>query len=130
MTWLGLACNVIILFILKITTIDQNFAYLVKFNQLMILFNIMPIFPLDGYRFLNDLLHLDKKPYLEEIILTLGIGLLLILLIIFLLFKFYGLIIVLIYLIYLNLHKIKKNKNLTALYYQQMMYEMSIYKAK
>lgn len=89
----------------------------------MLIFNLLPIFPLDGYRILTDICKFDKNIYLNEIILYVNSFIILLLLITAFIFKIYGIMVIFIYLFYLNIKKnfqinIKKNINLSLLKYE------------
>lgn len=86
----------------------------------MIVFNLLPIFPLDGYRFIEDVCILIK-----EIFIYGGILILLFVMISTFIMGYYGIIAICIYLIYLNILKLLQNKRLEKQYYYQMMYEMT-----
>lgn len=109
----GVGANLLIIIFLKLININQ--AYLVYYNILMILFNLIPIIPLDGYQILNDiLLNIYDEEYTFVIIKTIDICCLIILGIIFVWFKIYGLIFIWIFLFYklikynIDIQKIKK----------------------
>lgn len=85
----------------------------------MLLFNIIPIFPLDGYRIISDLF---DNIYLKEIFIYLGIFITIVILILAFIFSQFGFIIVCIYLINLNIFKIREITNQKKLIKNQVMY--------
>ena len=91
----------------------------------MIVFNLLPIFPLDCYRFIEDVCILNKKILIKEIFIYGGILILLFVMISTFIMGYYGIIAICIYLIYLNILKLLQNKRLEKQYYYQMMYEMT-----
>ena len=66
----GVAVNGLILILLRYL---DNFYYqdiLIKYNQLLIIFNLLPVYPLDGYRFIEAVLRLKDNPFLEQKVLN------------------------------------------------------------
>ena len=90
----------------------------------MICFNLLPIYPLDGYRIINNLFLFFLYRYLIRQILFLSSLIVCIISIIFsLIFKLYGVIIIFLVLVYLNVvnyikvQKEEKIKHLVVLYH-------------
>ena len=63
----GITTNILLIVILKQFESILIIKTLIKFNKIMILFNIIPIFPLDGYRIIEDLI--NNNIIFEEIYL-------------------------------------------------------------
>jgi len=62
----GVIINGVILILLKYL---DNFYYqdiLIKYNKLLIVFNLLPIYPLDGYRFLEAIFKIKNDPFFEQ----------------------------------------------------------------
>lgn len=91
----------------------------------MILFNLLPIFPLDGYRLIFDLF--NKNLYVEEVIIYFGILIEVFSLIIFYIFNIYGFIFIFLYLFFLSLSKIRQINLKKKVINYQMKYELSKY---
>ena len=90
----------------------------------MIYFNLLPVYPLDGYRIVNNLFANFKYKYLIQQIIFLSSLLICMTSIIFsLIFKIYGVIIIFLVLVYLNIvnyikvQKEEKIKHLVVLYH-------------
>ena len=90
----------------------------------MICFNLLPIYPLDGYRIINNLFVNFKYRYLIRQIIFLSSLIVCMISIIFsLIFKLYGVIIIFLVLVYLNVvnyikvQKEEKIKHLVVLYH-------------
>lgn len=90
----------------------------------MICFNLLPIYPLDGYRIINNLFVNFKYRYLiRQIILLSSLIVCMIFIIFSLIFKLYGVIIIFLILVYLNVvnyikvQKEEKIKHLVVLYH-------------
>ena len=90
----------------------------------MICFNLLPIYPLDGYRIINNLFVNFKYRYLIQQIIFLSSLIVCMISIIFsLIFKLYGVIIIFSVLVYLNVvnyikvQKEEKIKHLVVLYH-------------
>lgn len=76
-----------------------------KYSIVMFIFNLIPVFPLDGYRILSNLIN----NYLyEELYIYFGIFLLIVIIFISFIFKIYAFIIISIYLIFVNILKLKE----------------------
>lgn len=96
----GIIANLLIITIIKLLKID-SFNYLISYNIVLIIFNLLPIIPLDGYRLLKDiLLIIYEEEFTFAIIKKIDICCLIMLFIIFLILKLYGLILLLIFLLY------------------------------
>lgn len=90
----------------------------------MICFNLLPIYPLDGYRIINNLFVNFKYRYLiRQIIFLYSLIVCMISIIFSLIFKLYGVIIIFLVLVYLNVvnyikvQKEEKIKHLVVLYH-------------
>lgn len=90
----------------------------------MIYFNLLPIYPLDGYRIINNLFVNFKYRYLiRQIIILSSLIVCMIFIIFSLIFKLYGVIIIFLVLVYLNVvnyikvQKEEKIKHLVVLYH-------------
>lgn len=121
----GITTNVLLIIILKQFDSLLIIKTLIKFNKIMILFNIIPIFPLDGYRIINDLV--NNNILFEEIYLYLSILITIILMIIFYIFKIYGFIFILLYLLKLSIDKLKQTKIRQNVINSQIKYEINKY---
>ena len=88
----GVISNLIIILLIKITNIN-SLNYLVYYNLFIIIFNLIPIIPLDGFRILNDLLSsIYDDNYTFIIIKKIDSFCLIMMLIILLILKIYGVI--------------------------------------
>ncbi len=95
----GVFANLLIIIGLQIFNFNQPF--LISYNLLMIIFNLIPIIPLDGYQVLNDiLLSVYEEEFTFVIIKSIDIICLIILGIILLWLKIYGLFFIWLFLIY------------------------------
>ncbi len=95
----GVITNFIIIIILSI--LNYNFNFLITYNVIMIIFNLIPILPLDGYQILNDvLLTIYEDEYTFVLIKTIDIICLIVLGVVLLLLKIYGLFFIWFFLIY------------------------------
>ena len=87
----GICANILIIIILKYLNI-HSFNYLISYNFCIIIFNLIPIIPLDGFRILNDLLSsIYDDDYTFLLIKRIDLFCLIMLLIILILLKIYGL---------------------------------------
>ena len=96
----GIVGNLIIILFIKLLKIE-SLNYLVTYNFLLIIFNLLPIIPLDGFRILKDTLSLiydDEYTYL--LIKNIDIFCLIMLLIILIIFKLYAQLIIWSFLLY------------------------------
>ncbi|MFA7435562.1 MAG: site-2 protease family protein [Bacilli bacterium] len=66
----GVIVNCILLIFLKYLDSFYYQDILIKYNLLFIVFNLLPIYPLDGYRFLEALLKIKNDPFSEQKILN------------------------------------------------------------
>lgn len=85
----------------------------------MLLFNLIPIFPLDGYRIISELF---DNIYVKEIFVYIGGFILIVILILAFIFSQFGFIIVCIYLMNLNIFKIIEISKQKKLINNQIMY--------
>ena len=121
----GITTNILLIVILKQFESILIIKTLIKFNKIMILFNIIPIFPLDGYRIIEDLI--NNNIIFEEIYLFFSILISIILIIIFYIFKIYGFIFILLYLLKLSINKLKQIKIRQNVINSQIKYEINKY---
>ena len=121
----GITTNVLLIIILKQFDSLLIIKTLIKFNKIMILFNIIPVFPLDGYRIISDLV--NNNILFEEIYLYLSILITIILMIIFYIFKIYGFIFILLYLLKLSIDKLRQTKIRQNVINSQIKYEINKY---
>lgn len=90
----GICANILIIIILKYINIPE-LNYLISYNFCIIIFNLIPIIPLDGFRILNDLLSsIYDDDYTFILIKRIDLFCLIMLLIILLLLKIYGLFLI------------------------------------
>ena len=95
----GVISNLIIILLIKITNI-HSLNYLVYYNLFIIIFNLIPIIPLDGFRILNDLLSsIYDDNYTFILIKKIDSFCLIMMLIILLILKIYGLLLIWCYLL-------------------------------
>ena len=86
----GVISNLIIILLIKISGV-KSLNYLLFYNLFIIIFNLIPIIPLDGFRILNDLLSsIYDDNYTFVIIKKIDFFCLFMMLIILLLLKIYG----------------------------------------
>ncbi|MBE6130795.1 MAG: hypothetical protein E7183_03665 [Erysipelotrichaceae bacterium] len=96
----GICSNILIIIFLKHLNI-VSLNYLVSYNFCIIVFNLIPIIPLDGFRILNDLLlSIYDDDYTFLLIKRIDIFCLIMLLIILLLLRIYGLFLIWCFLLY------------------------------
>ena len=109
----GILVNLIIYFVIKIFKFNvPNTAY--YFNLIMLLINILPIYPLDGYRILSKILNKIFDPeYTFEFLFWISIFFIFLCMLILYFFRIYFVILTLIFLI-INLI-IKRKKELGIL---------------
>ena len=120
----GLANNLILLFVFKKLKLTSTIYY--QFNNMMIIFNIIPIYPLDGYRLIN--LFLSKiydDEYCYHLLAIISMFFLVILFLLLLIFRSLSFGIIILFLIvkqveyYRNYKlKIKQNKILLTNYFK------------
>lgn len=121
----GITTNILLIVILKQFESILIIKTLIKFNKIMILFNIIPIFPLDGYRIIEDLI--NNNIIFEEIYLYFSILVSIILIIVFYVLKIYGFIFILLYLLKLSINKLKQIKIRQNVINSQIKYEINKY---
>lgn len=93
--------------------LKQSFEIIKSYSLMMICFNVIPIYPLDGYRIIKTFLEiLFDIDYVKDICYYLSILLIIILGIIFLIFSKYFYLIIIIYLLFMNFknHQMKVEK--------------------
>jgi stage IV sporulation protein FB len=111
----GIVGNLIIIIFIKLLKIE-SLNYLVTYNFLLIIFNLLPIIPLDGFRILKDTLSLiydDEYTYL--LIKNIDIFCLIMLLIILIIFKLYAQLIIWSFLLYKLINYNIDNKKMQKL---------------
>jgi stage IV sporulation protein FB len=113
----GVISNLIIILLIKITNIN-SLNYLVYYNLFIIIFNLIPIIPLDGFRILNDLLSsIYDDNYTFIIIKKIDSFCLIMMLIILLILKIYGLLLIWCYLLVKYFKYNIDDKKIKNLYY-------------
>lgn len=96
----GICANIFIIIVLKYLSFP-SLNYLISYNFCIIIFNLIPIIPLDGFRILNDLLStIYDDDYTFLLIKRIDLFCLIMLLIILLLLKIYGLFLIWCFLLY------------------------------
>lgn len=96
----GIVGNLLIILLIKLFNIE-SLQYLITYNIILIIFNLLPIIPLDGFRILKDSLSLiydDEYTYL--LIKNIDIFCLIMLFIILVIFKLYAQLIIWSFLLY------------------------------
>ena len=97
---IGVIINLIIIILISILNLE-TMNYLIAYNLFMIVFNLIPIIPLDGYRILNDVLtSIYDEEYSCYLIKKIDIICLMMLLIIMFVMKLYGLLLIWCFLLY------------------------------
>jgi len=66
----GVLVNLIILFLSRYITNEYYRQLLYNYNIILIVFNLLPIYPLDGYRILEVIISLVKNPFKEQKIIS------------------------------------------------------------
>ena len=113
----GVISNLIVILLIKITNIN-SLNYLVYYNLFIIIFNLIPIIPLDGFRILNDLLSsIYDDNYTFIIIKKIDSFCLIMMLIILLILKIYGLLLIWCYLLVKYFKYNIDDKKIKNLYY-------------
>lgn len=101
----------------------EKIALIIQYNQLMICFNILPIFPLDGYRIVFDLV--EKNTHIQLLCIYIGILLLVPFFLMGFFFRYYGWCILAATLGMMNYRKIKSLQKQQMIEHYVMMYELS-----
>ena len=97
---IGIIINLIIIILISIINLE-TLNYLIAYNLFMIVFNLIPIIPLDGYRLLNDVLtSIYDEEYSCYLIKKIDIICLMMLLIVMFILKLYGLLLIWCFLLY------------------------------
>ena len=97
---IGIIINLIIIILISILNLEKM-NYLIVYNLFMIVFNLIPIIPLDGYRLLNDVLtSIYDEEYSCYLIKKIDIICLMMLLIVMFILKLYGLLLIWCFLLY------------------------------
>ena len=113
----GICSNIFIIIIIscfKITSLN----YLISYNLCIIIFNLIPIIPLDGFRILNDLLsNIYDDDYTFLLIKRIDLFCLIMMLIILLILKIYGLFLIWSFLLIKYFKYNIDDKKLKKLYY-------------
>lgn len=113
----GVVANIFIIIIIKLLGI-YSLNYLIIYNSMMILFNLIPIIPLDGYLILNDILEtIYDEMYTFILIKRIDICCLIMLLFVLLILKIYGLFLIWLFLLYKYLKYNIDEKNIKKIYY-------------
>ncbi len=107
----GILINLILIVCFSI----MNRDLLVRYNKLMIFINLIPIYPLDGYKIIYSLLsNFFENEYIVDCLFYLSLILIVILLFIIFVLKLYGYLLIIIFLLYktfenkINSQKIKR----------------------
>ena len=113
---LGLVSNLVILIVFIKFNLYEIYYFVFQFNNIMIVFNILPIYPLDGYRILENLLsNIYEEVYLNDLLNVISLIMLVILLIFIIISKSIALLIIYVFLVYkfiLNFITTKKKKKI------------------
>lgn len=113
----GVLSNLIIIIILKNLNFE-SLNYLISYNICIIIFNLIPIIPLDGYRILNDVLScIYDDDYTFTLIKRIDLVCLIMMLIILLILKIYGLFLIWCFLVYKYLRYNIDDKRIKNIYY-------------
>lgn len=113
----GVISNLIIILLIKISGVS-SLNYLLFYNLFIIIFNLIPIIPLDGFRILNDLLSsIYDDNYTFVIIKKIDFFCLFMMLIILLLLKIYGLFLIWCFLVVKYFKYNIDDKKIKNLYY-------------
>ncbi|MBP3504727.1 MAG: hypothetical protein J6K18_06320 [Bacilli bacterium] len=113
----GVISNLIIILLIKISGV-KSLNYLLFYNLFIIIFNLIPIIPLDGFRILNDLLSsIYDDNYTFVIIKKIDFFCLFMMLIILLLLKIYGLFLIWCFLVVKYFKYNIDDKKIKNLYY-------------
>ena len=113
----GVISNLIIILLIKIIGVS-NLNYLVYYNLFIVIFNLIPIIPLDGFRILNDLLScIYDDNYTFIIIKKIDCFCLIMMLIILFTLKIYGLVLIWCYLLIKYFKYNIDDKKIKNLYY-------------
>ncbi|MBR6516538.1 MAG: hypothetical protein IKT40_06745 [Bacilli bacterium] len=97
---IGIIINLIIIILISILNLE-TLNYLIAYNLFMIVFNLIPIIPLDGYKLLNDVLtSIYDEEYSCYLIKKIDIICLMMLLIVMFILKLYGLLLIWCFLLY------------------------------
>ena len=97
---IGVIINLIIIILISILNLE-TMNYLIAYNLFMIVFNLIPIIPLDGYRLLNDVLtSIYDEEYSWYLIKKIDLICLMMLLIVMFILKLYGLLLIWCFLLY------------------------------
>jgi stage IV sporulation protein FB len=111
----GIVGNLLIILLIKLLNIE-SLQYLITYNIILIIFNLLPIIPLDGFRILKDSLSLiydDEYTYL--LIKNIDIFCLIMLFIILVIFKLYAQLIIWSFLLYKLIKYNTDNKKMLKL---------------
>jgi len=98
--------------------------FCIKYNCVMIFFNILPIYPLDGFRIIYDLFVKKNNFFQEELIYALSCFFNVLVIIYFYIFQLYGFIASVSFLLVLNIVKVIQVKNRKKASQKIMMYDL------
>ena len=113
----GVCANIIIILFIRIFNLEV-LNYLVTYNIFIILFNLIPIIPLDGFRILNDLLSsVYDDDYTFVLVKRIDLICLIMMLIVLLILKIYGLFLIWSFLLVKFLKYNIDDKKIKNLYY-------------
>lgn len=90
----GVVANLLIIIIITFFNIE-SLNYLITYNVVIIIFNLIPIIPLDGYRILNDVLSvIYDDNYTFVLVKRIDLFCLFMMLLVLLILKIYGLFLI------------------------------------
>lgn len=118
----GIICNIVLCLVLKND-------YLIRFNNYMLIFNLLSIYPLDGYRIVEEVLDcFYEKEYLNTLMFCISIVSSLTFFVLIFFIKCYGYLIILFYLMYKNINKYRceKLKHKTNFYKNSILLNRSV----
>lgn len=91
----------------------------------MFFFNLLPIFPLDGYRIINDLFLTNYGLLKDEVISYIGLILSFLAIIYFYIFHIFGFTIIFAMLFLINYFKLKQIKKQKKVFYNLIEYKLA-----
>lgn len=112
---MGIIGNITLLLFLKSD-------YLIKFNKFMIIFNLMIIFPLDGFRILNEILDIFyEKEYLNYLMFLIAMCFIILFTFLIIVSKYYGYFLLVFFLLIKNIKYYIDNKRKYKISYYQFL---------
>ena len=113
----GICSNLLVIMIIKFLNITY-LNYLITYNICIVIFNLIPIIPLDGFRVLNDILSsIYDDEYTYFLIKRIDLICLIMLLIILFILKIYGLVLIWCFLLIKYIKYNIDDKKLKKFYY-------------